>query len=213
MSPETASLQLRRRRLVLEGSAIAPLTVSSRLLAGLKIIPPDVEPAREATTPAGAFLDYSDQFRVICQPGKLILSEPSSKSAAEPRIYAIAAKFVSAFSIPDYDSLELSWRLSVERDDAHAWLFKTFTSGLPQQFVPRVSQVNPWLIVPTSLADCHLRMNPGQTDTEEPKDVVEMESSFYHEGPLNVSNLRTRIDDWPAREKELTEILKAIGLA
>ena len=174
-------------------------------------------PSRRTKRPPlwGSYLDYSDGLRLICEPSKLLLRELSPKGpGGESRIYAIAGDYASAFSIPDYTSLEVSWLLAVEQANAWGWLIDTFIPNERWKLEPHpLVQANPWLVFSTAGgAQCNLWMNAGNDPSDEKKEVVQVSCTFHQAGPFSLDVLKARLNECSERKKELVEILGAMGL-
>ncbi|MDE2751338.1 MAG: hypothetical protein OXI83_02065 [Gemmatimonadota bacterium] len=207
-SPERR--QFLEREITIEGPAVSPLTINSKLLRQLNILPDIGDPGQEASAPVGAFVDYSDEgLKLFSQPEKLLVSESMLKATGEEsRIYKIATDYAATFSRPAYNSLEFTWRLAVERPDAREWLLSTFLSDVSWREQPyRLVHVHPRLRFETPDGVCILWLSsPGRTR-------IEISSELRHSGPLDSpATLDAAIRRWPERKKELVEILDAIGL-
>lgn len=218
MTPSSAEgRQFLEREITIEGPAVSPLTLNSKLLGQLNILPDIGDPSQEASAPVGAFLDYSDEgLRLFSQPEKLLVSESVSKaSGEESRIYKIAADYAATFPRPAYHSLKLTWRLSVERPDAHEWLLRTFLSAVSWRKEPYpVVHVHPRLRFETPDGACILWLSSSASKgSPEQQERIEISSDFRHGGPLDsLAALEAAIQKWPQRKIELTQILDAIGL-
>ena len=196
---------------------MSPLTINSKLLRQLNILPEIGDPSQEASAPVGAFVAYSDEgLRLFSQPEKLLVSESVLKaSGEESRIYKIATDYAATFSRPAYNSLEFNWRLSVERPGAHEWLLRTFLSDVSWRKEPYpVVHVHPRLRFETPDGACILWLSSSASKgSSEQQERIDISSEFRHGGPLDSpAALEAAIRKWPERKMALTEILDAIGL-
>ena len=211
MSSELPDLAFQQQSVVVLSPAISPLTIQPKLLADLKVIPADWQQQEAIGTPLLAVLKYPNGVSLLGEPGKLTISEPPHALDKDSRVYEMAISYATAFGAAIYGALGLNWNLSISREDAQQWLIRTFLPSAPwRSHTPEVVRVNPSLTFRTDPAECNLQFADAARHGSEPQPRVMITSNFHHQGPFDLTSMRAKIEDWPARKAQLMEILQGL---
>ena len=151
---------------------------------------------------------------MVIEPGKMNISEPrAGEFGGKSHVHQIAGRYVSKLPHVPYKAVGLNCRVSMQRQNAAAWLKSRFLkTGKWLSSAPRVLDAMLKLQLEAPNAICNLTLQSGKVELPEiePERAVVIDCNFHYEGPFNVKQIKTIVGSWPNEEVFLLRALSKL---